>query len=225
MGARRCGSVAGEAGEPGGMLPLHCAGRILASLAAEERRRLHLDALAEERARQADLVKAMGRVQRRERHLRQQVEFLETHGHPHLPRCFSVLEVERMNARRPAHAGKMERTQGGLLRDHCCFPSCPYFLVDLRTEKDRVLGTRNGLTSHLRFFYSPTYNYLPGLHATGKAFLARERHAQQHRANPTSAKKAFVQHMEKQYSGHQAMKDNAVEWRETFGLMFDQHHA
>jgi len=81
--------------------------------------------------------------------------FIQTHRG--FPRLFTVAEVARLNMDRDPD-DQLELLPHGLLRYHCCYPGCPEFLRDLRTEKDldiSKLGNvsepprRNGLWQHL----------------------------------------------------------------------------
>jgi len=108
--------------------------------------------------------------------------FMQTHGG--IPRLFTQAEVADLNASRsPLDQIELQGTSPGLLRHHCCFPRCPLYLVDLRTAKDRAVGTasaqkgphapprRHGLLKHLSFYTEPDCSYLPGFHATALQIL------------------------------------------------------
>ena len=63
----------------------------------------------------------------------------------------------------------------GLLKHHCCFPKCPDFLVNLATEKDKIMNTRRGLWRHLRFLQMPNHEYyLKAFHRNSYKLLQRD---------------------------------------------------
>jgi len=68
-----------------------------------------------------------------------------------------------MNKERPLN-DQLELLPGGLLRHHCCYPNCLFYLQNLCTEEDIKTGKRNGLYKHLSRFLWPTNFYLKGLH-------------------------------------------------------------
>jgi hypothetical protein len=57
-----------------------------------------------------------------------------------VPKLFSESEVFELNKLRPA-TDKLELLLGGLLKHHCCYPDCPEFLKDQRTDFDKGINT------------------------------------------------------------------------------------
>uniref|UniRef100_A0A7S3UMD2 Uncharacterized protein n=1 Tax=Oxyrrhis marina TaxID=2969 RepID=A0A7S3UMD2_OXYMA len=84
--------------------------------------------------------------------------FIQTHRG--FPRLFTEAEVVRLNKVRDPD-DQLVLLPHGLLRHHCCYPGCPEFLRDLRTENDLDAADagkagdvsestrRNGLWQHL----------------------------------------------------------------------------
>ena len=59
---------------------------------------------------------------------------LQVHGG--MPQLFSQGKVAELNASRPPlDQLVLSGPSPGLLKHHCCFSSCPFFLVDMRSEK------------------------------------------------------------------------------------------
>ena len=125
-------------------------------------------------------------------------------------------EVDQLNASRPPD-DPLVITHGGLLRDHCCFPNCPYYLADLRTARDKVLGSRDGLTNHLKFFFVPDRNYLPGLHLMAHSYFSSC-------VRGTQSKPDFAKFMRRRFKQYCDYKHNQIEWEETFESLYDQRH-
>jgi len=87
-------------------------------------------------------------------------EFLSRHeGSPNL---FKPSDVRDLNKNRPP-ADQLELMPGGLLRHHCCFPKCLFYLQNLATEKDLKDGKRDGIYHHFRQFFYPKRTYIVGL--------------------------------------------------------------
>jgi len=96
-----------------------------------------------------------------------------------MPKVFSEEEVARLNLDRPAD-DQVVRQPSGLLVHHCCYPSCPDFLVNQESEADKVYNDRygkttnfcvrrHGLMHHLQ--YDPyNGNYTPSFHMMAKHF-------------------------------------------------------
>jgi hypothetical protein len=198
-----------------GMISLDDADEVLRSLAREERLTVYMERLHKKCKQAADDAKAgaaLGRLQRRQL---EQEEFLLTHGYPHLPTTFTILQVEQMNKRRPAN-DQLVRTYSGLLRDRCCFPNCPFYLHDMRTDNDRKTGSQTGLYAHLGFLVGPDRHYLQGLHVQARSWLSRKSH--------TKGRSAFVKYMKEHFESDQpsAFKAGATEWLHTFADLYDQ---
>lgn len=96
-------------------------------------------------------------------------EFAEVHT---VPITFTEAEIVELNAGRPLW-DKLERTESGLLRHHCCYPLCPHFLRNLATGEDRQLDTRRGLFKHLEYDISVLGNYVPGFHLRATKVFGR----------------------------------------------------
>ena len=143
--------------------------------------------------------------------------------HSGLPRLFSEADVARLNSTRSAlDQLELVGPSPGLLRHHCCFPRCPLFLVDLRSDKDRAVATasshkgphapprRHGLVNHLNFFTSPDPSYLPAFHTNAQQLLGR---------TPHMNKVRFVQSMAQCYGMEYNEKKHALEGRTNRGAM------
>ena len=70
------------------------------------------------------------------RHSRRAAEALALREVHTAPRIFTPDEVATLNERRPAD-DQLVLLSSGLLRDHCCYPLCPQFLVNQATSSDR----------------------------------------------------------------------------------------
>jgi hypothetical protein len=109
---------------------------------------------------------------------------------------------------------------GGLLKHHCTCVSCPLYLVDLRTPKDRILGTRHGMFRHLKHFLIGHRDYWPGLHVS--CFAAFQRYVKpfankkQQEEQIRKGKEFVMAEYEHKKSGS---KDNL---KLTIGIIFDQ---
>ncbi|CAK0851034.1 unnamed protein product, partial [Prorocentrum cordatum] len=175
----------------GGVTPLSQPERILRELAREQRRAAHTRALVEQLAAQrAGRRKDARSAQRRARLL----EFCAVHRG--LPRLFSLAEVEELNAGRPP-GDQLELLPTGLLKHHCCFPACPQYLADLRTDKDSdrreeaaaagggpgQAAGRRGLFRHLAPMSWPEAagedRYVPLVHAVGAVCAQRAEGAEE----------------------------------------------
>ena len=58
-------------------------------------------------------------------------------------------QVATLNESRPKD-DRLELLPSGLLRHHCAYPTCPDYLVNFATPKDRARGQRHGLLKHLK---------------------------------------------------------------------------
>ena len=102
----------------------------------------------------------------------EQNEFLLTHSYPEVPRIFTRKEVDIMNESRNINDKYTYLERSGLLKHACCFPKCPYYLVILATEKDKILNTRRGLYKHFARFQSPNpHFYVPNYHVSAKDYF------------------------------------------------------
>ena len=131
--------------------------------------------------RNADLKRKLLKQQafsRYRRTLMEHTAFMAAgHGLPNTPRMFTVEEWKGLNARRSAH-DKFELMPSGLLRHCCCYPECELFMVNLSTEKDRILGERRGLFKHLEYFQKPDSAmafWTPGFHLNCMRMKGKER--------------------------------------------------
>ena len=78
---------------------------------------------------QANANKVEARVKQQ---LRAQEDFLEVE-HRAMPKMFTHTEIKAINQTRPENDQLQLDPRNGLLRNHCASPSCPSFLIDLRT--------------------------------------------------------------------------------------------
>lgn len=109
-----------------------------------------------------------------------------TEYHKGMPKLFTAKEVAAENIKRSAK-DQLVLLPTGLLRDHCCYPGCPEFLVNQSRIKDRQANrkgifTRTGLRKHLSQDQDPLHHYLPGFHqvATQLAKSGRNYHEYSH---------------------------------------------
>jgi hypothetical protein len=107
----------------------------------------------EGRMRDAKNARERSKLQKEKMRALEQEEFLRNHD------SIKVLtqdEVDQLNACRP-HDDQLQLSSSGLLLHHCACPSCPLYLKDLRTTRDRLAGgtRRNGLFKHLALYYQP----------------------------------------------------------------------
>lgn len=163
----------------GAVIPLSEPERILRNLAREQR-------CLDYRKRLQVKLQGLAAGQRKEAKSaarRLQLYEFQAH-HALLPKLFSKYEVDRLNMERPAD-DQLERLPTGLLKYHCCYPKCPMFLKDLRTQKDRDAEAasvksggqkpdrRNGLFKHLSPMTWPEATgeemYVPRLHIVAAA--------------------------------------------------------
>ena len=156
-----------------GLLSLAEPDAILRSLAKEERANVYQDRLAAKHQRLAEIAAETSRGLKREKLRARAILMDMTHGLPHMPTLFSQQDVDELNMKRPP-TEQLELMPSGLLRHHCCFPSCPSYMQSFATEKDRQLGSRGGIYRHLAHFQVPDRRYWPGLHAIAvSTFQAR----------------------------------------------------
>jgi len=160
----------------GGLAPLSAPERILRGLAREQRYLAYLERLRDKLRSQGSVTRQAARSAQRQLVLS---SFASVHSG--LPRLFTHQEVSDLNLHRPG-TDQLELLTNGLLKHHCCFPACPQYLQDLRSEKDKlaeasvqsgrnavVAQRRNGLFKHLSPMTWPEAtgedSYLPLLHA------------------------------------------------------------
>ena len=146
--------------------------------------------------------------------------------HEGMPKLFSAAEVAELSAQHsPLDQLELVGPSPGLLCHHCCFPRCPLFLQDLRTEKDRAIETasahkpqhlphaprrRHGLIDHINFFTAPDYSYLPAFHINAQQLLGR---------SPQMSKDKFIQGMAHCYGMTYDEKKKALGGRPSRGAM------
>eukprot|EP01092_Planopodium_desertum_P009233 TRINITY_DN3970_c0_g1_i2.p1 TRINITY_DN3970_c0_g1~~TRINITY_DN3970_c0_g1_i2.p1 ORF type:complete len:109 (-),score=15.14 TRINITY_DN3970_c0_g1_i2:174-500(-) len=53
---------------------------------------------------------------------------------------------------------------GGLLKNHCCYPTCPMYLKKLATPVDLIKGSRKGLFAHLKGEFVPKRHFVNSYH-------------------------------------------------------------
>eukprot|EP00026_Physarum_polycephalum_P004641 Phypoly_transcript_04663.p1 GENE.Phypoly_transcript_04663~~Phypoly_transcript_04663.p1 ORF type:complete len:660 (-),score=89.51 Phypoly_transcript_04663:152-1933(-) len=94
-------------------------------------------------------------------------------AHEGMAKIFGFSEIALLNQSRPPN-DQLERIDGGLLKHHCCFPSCPSFLKNFATEKDKVLGRRRGIYRHLKLFVHPANYYVPHIHLVADSIVKRD---------------------------------------------------
>ena len=92
---------------------------VIEEIAKKERQMIIMDAL---HARFRDMKKEIALAEL----LLEQKEFLKYHSG--LPRIFTFPEVGHMNQSRPDNDQLELLPESGLLKHHCCFPSCPKYL-------------------------------------------------------------------------------------------------
>ena len=106
-----------------------------------------------------------------------------------LPRLFTPAEVDELNMERPPK-DQLELMPSGLLRHHCCFETCPQYMCNMATTRDKQLGTRNGIYRHFKCFFCPDRQYYNGVHNIACTLFRRYRY------NRTEFVQACVQHIE-----------------------------
>eukprot|EP01138_Halocafeteria_seosinensis_P012300 gb/GECG01012569.1/.p1 GENE.gb/GECG01012569.1/~~gb/GECG01012569.1/.p1 ORF type:complete len:1148 (+),score=102.12 gb/GECG01012569.1/:1-3444(+) len=89
----------------------------------------------------------------------------------HMPKIFTHGEVAKLNEERQAD-DKLELLSSGLLKHHCCYPECPYFLQQFATSKDKKKDTRRGIMQHLRYNWL-NCNYVPNFHENAIKVIRR----------------------------------------------------
>jgi hypothetical protein len=114
----------------------------------------------------------MKRIQseRERRRLQESEVFLEYHHS--MPVLFDHAEVAKLNEGRAQH-NRLELMSSGLLKHHCCYPSCPGFLQSFATATDKLKGTRTGLYKHLQYDQSCLHNYVPMFHLVAKTLVPK----------------------------------------------------
>jgi hypothetical protein len=77
-------------------------------------------------------------------------------------------EVAEWNYSRPKE-DQLELLPSGLLKHHCCYTTCPFYMHNFATEDGKKNGTRLGLMNHLQ--YNPLHgNYVKSFHLLGQHF-------------------------------------------------------
>jgi hypothetical protein len=111
-------------------------------------------------------AREMSKMQREAAMVLKQEAFLRS-DHRDFTKVFTQEEVDKLNKCRPLD-DQLQLSTSGLLLHHCACPSCPQYLQDLRTSRDRLAGgsRRHGLWKHLAIYYQPTsHRYeLKGFH-------------------------------------------------------------
>ena len=110
----------------------------------------------EETMQAAKNAREMSKMQRETAMVLKQEEFLRS-DHRDFTKVFTQEEVDKLNECRPLD-DQLQLSTSGLLLHHCACPSCPQYLQDLRTSRDRLAGEsrRHGLWKHLAIYYQPT---------------------------------------------------------------------
>jgi len=120
-------------------------------------------------ARQAMVLNKSVKVQRRLlKRLEAADPFRRYHDHP--PTLFSHEEVDELNRSRDEN-DRLELTESGLLRHHCCYPRCLMYLKDLRSDG---VPQRYTLMHHLQFD-DLLHNRVQGFHKNARYLLRRAR--------------------------------------------------
>jgi len=88
-----------------------------------------------------------------------------------IPNIFLWYQINDMNLMRPPN-DQLELLDNGLLKHHCCYPNCPYYLTNFSTKKDIENNTRNGLFQHLKYDIQYLNNYVPSLHKISIHYLS-----------------------------------------------------
>ncbi len=146
---------------------------LLKRFAIEECQRITQDHAAEELRILKETKHAASKGQRLELRKRIYHTFMEQHSGA--PTIFNLSEIEDMNKLRPANDQLEFCQHSSLLKHHCCFPKCPYFLVNQSTVEDRVSGSRRGIFNHFNGMHVPRLlpgggmDYVPGLHVHATA--------------------------------------------------------
>jgi hypothetical protein len=140
--------------------------QFLHAVAAESRRLVYEERVRErlkEMRAESLRLQGLGRLQF---HRSQQEMFMVQHAG--LPKLFTFGEVDDLNAHRPPDDQLELDPSSMLLRHHCCFLDCDKYLVNLSTEKDRLLKQRRGIFKHFRYMMWPAPRYVKGLHTIGR---------------------------------------------------------
>eukprot|EP00456_Euglypha_rotunda_P020014 TRINITY_DN17609_c0_g1_i5.p1 TRINITY_DN17609_c0_g1~~TRINITY_DN17609_c0_g1_i5.p1 ORF type:complete len:296 (+),score=53.42 TRINITY_DN17609_c0_g1_i5:139-1026(+) len=155
----------------------------LEETAAECRKQKYQERLAEKMKRLAIVEAERKKKERIELAEREAKEFLTTHAG--VPNLFTEDDIRRHNKERPV-TDQLELMSGGLLRHHCAFPKCLFYLKNLATPEDLEKGHRNGLYHHFRGFFYPKNSYMRGLHKIGDELWKK---------NPNRTQDNFVSEM------------------------------
>jgi len=141
--------------------------QFLAETAADCRKLKYEEKLAEKNKRLNELEADRKKKERLVLAEREAKEFLSQHeGRPNL---FTAADIRELNKNRPP-TDQLELMPTGLLRHHCCFPKCMYYLQNLASEKDIKGGGRDGLYHHFRQFFYPNRTYIKGLHVAAMEY-------------------------------------------------------
>lgn len=152
--------------------------QLLKDFAKSERLEIFKDRVNELRLKQTAESHKQTLLLKRNLELAEQTEFLSSHGHA--PRVFDFQEIAQLNEQRPANDQLELDPNTGLLKHHCCFEDCPMYLVSLRTEKDALLGTRNGLFQHLKPLFHPEKLFVSELHLKCRLWVLGEQLDKRH---------------------------------------------
>eukprot|EP00288_Rhodomonas_lens_P020362 CAMPEP_0177691878 /NCGR_PEP_ID=MMETSP0484_2-20121128/1548_1 /TAXON_ID=354590 /ORGANISM="Rhodomonas lens, Strain RHODO" /LENGTH=237 /DNA_ID=CAMNT_0019202545 /DNA_START=11 /DNA_END=724 /DNA_ORIENTATION=- len=173
-------------------------------IAHQARLQLYADEKAAAQHALARLGKEAQRLARAAALAGEKTHFMKTHSGA--PRVFSHAEVAELNAKRPADDQLELIGFAGLLEHHCCFPNCPLFLKDLRPP-DTLAKSRRHLYHHLKYFFTPHYDYLRALHARAATVLRGS-------AITRQSEQAFLSKMEEAFSCDSSPDYDAKYWRE-----------
>ena len=95
--------------------------------------------------------------------------------HAGLPKIFTRSEINDLNKTRPID-DQLEVLPNSLLKHHCGYTTCPYYLVNMQTDQDKKFNStkkpgakdrRNGIRKHLSVDIL-IGNYVKGLHKTAQ---------------------------------------------------------
>lgn len=79
--------------------------------------------------------------------------------HEGLPKIFTPEDIDKLNSTNDTY----ELMPNGLLKHHCCYQKCPYYLVNMSTENDKTSKKRHGIMKHLDA-NQWLNNYIKGFH-------------------------------------------------------------
>jgi hypothetical protein len=108
---------------------------------------------------------------RLKRKLKRGTDFIEYHKF--LPNIFTHEQVKELNRFRPDD-DKLEIQSNGLLKYHCCYPTCPKYLHNFRyNTKGEDIG-RKGLYKHFEYDIDVLNKYLPSFHLVARSLITCE---------------------------------------------------